>query len=163
MAKLILFMLFVSFQCLSKEIRLMNPEEKTVHVWNELRKDKLAILDNYYAKDLVFEDPLGRIEGLDAMKKYYSVMYENVSDIRFDFSKVIKQNNEYFFRWKMTLRSTKLNGGEDIVVEGGSMILFNQEGLVTYHRDFFDMGEMIYEHIPLLRTVIKSIKGRFSH
>ena len=97
------------------------------------------------------------------MKKYYSVMYENVSDIRFDFSKVIKQNNEYFFRWKMTLKSTKLNGGEDIVVEGGSMILFNQEGLVTYHRDFFDMGEMIYEHIPLLRTVIKSIKGRFSH
>ena len=59
MAKLILFLLFVSFQCLSKEIRLMNPEEKTVHVWNELRKDKLAILDNYYAKDLVFEDPFG--------------------------------------------------------------------------------------------------------
>lgn len=163
MLKILIFSLLISFQTFAKDVTSMTPEEKTVHIWNELRKDNLEILNDYYAKDLVFEDPLGRLEGLDAMKKHYAQLYENVTQIRFEFSKVIKEGNEYFFRWKMILRSSKLNSGEDIVVEGGSMILFNEQGLVTYHRDFFDMGEMIYEHIPLLKTVIKSIKGRFAH
>lgn len=141
----------------------MSEQDKTIAVFNQLNKDNLHILDDYYAKNLVFEDPLGKIEGLDSMKKYYAVMYENVTSIKFDFDQIIKDEKKYFFRWKMTLRSSKLNGGEDIVVEGGSMIFFNEEGLVSYHRDFFDMGAMIYEHIPLLRTVIKSIKNRFAH
>lgn len=146
-----------------KDMKQMTPAEKTIHVFNALRKDNLEILNDYYAKDLVFEDPLGKIEGLTAMKNYYAVMYENVTEIRFDFSKTIAQGNEYFFRWKMVLKSSKLNGGDEIAVEGGSMILFNDAGLVTYHRDFFDMGAMIYEHIPVLRTVIKAIKKRFEH
>lgn len=141
----------------------MNTIEKTIYIFNELRKDNLEILDGYYAKNLVFEDPLGKIEGLPAMKKYYGIMYENVTEIKFDFTKTIKQENEHFFRWKMTMKTSKLNGGDPIVVEGGSMIIFNKEGLVEYHRDFFDMGEMIYEQIPILRSVIKSIKGRFAH
>ena len=138
-------------------------KEKTDKVFNQLRKDNLEILNDFYAEDLVFEDPLGRIEGLPAMKAYYALMYENVTEIKFDFFKSIQEGNEFFFRWTMTLNSTKLNGGKDISVEGGSMIFFNDEGLVTYHRDFFDMGEMIYEQIPLLRGLIKAIKKRFEH
>jgi hypothetical protein len=140
-----------------------NLKEKTDKVFNQLRKDNLEILKDFYAKDLVFEDPLGRIEGLQAMKTYYALMYENVTEIKFDFFKSIQEGNEFFFRWTMTLNSTKLNGGNDISVEGGSMIFFNDEGLVTYHRDFFDMGEMIYEHIPLLKNLIKAVKKRFEH
>ena len=145
------------------QISQLDPEQKTIQVFNQLRKDNLEILDAYYARELVFEDPLGKIEGLDSMKKYYAVMYDNVIDIKFEFIKTVGSGKEFFFRWKMILRSSGLRGGEPISVEGGSMIIFNDQNLVVYHRDFFDMGEMIYEHIPILRTVIKSIKGRFAH
>ncbi|HGP4674712.1 TPA: nuclear transport factor 2 family protein, partial [Vibrio cholerae O1] len=34
------------------------------------------------------------------------------------------------------------------------------EGKVTYHRDYFDMGEMLYEQLPVLGQVIRAIKRR---
>jgi len=37
------------------------------------------------------------------------------------------------------------------------------DGKVISHRDYFDLGEMLYEHIPLLGGVIKSIVGEIKN
>jgi len=31
---------------------------------------------------------------------------------------------------------------------------------VTYHRDYFDLGALIYERVPVLGGLIRGIKGR---
>jgi hypothetical protein len=45
-------------------------------------------------------------------------------------------------------------------VMGNSHIVFNEENLVSYHRDYFDMGEFIYDHVPVLNFVVKKVKER---
>ena len=35
-----------------------------------------------------------------------------------------------------------------------------RDDLIVYQRDFFDMGAMVYEHVPLLRGLIKVIKAK---
>jgi hypothetical protein len=62
--------------------------------------------------------------------------------------------------WKMYLKASGLKGGEEIILNGGSLIKFNDKGLVSYHRDYFDMGEFIYEHIPGLSWIISIVKNR---
>mgnify|MGYP001788744818 CR=1 FL=1 len=61
------------------------------------------------------------------------------------------------------MRAPSLNSGREITVDGVSLITFGgREGKVISHRDYFDMGEFIYERVPILSTVIRIIKNKMS-
>jgi hypothetical protein len=141
-------------------------EEKRLYVqdvYNRFNKDTLDILDGFYTTDVQFEDPLGKITGLAAMKSYYANMYKNVTSIKFDFTEGVCDDNNCVFIWKMTFSSSSLKGGEPVVSYGNSHIKFNEAGLVHYHRDYFDMGEFIYEHIPVVGYLVRKVKKGLSH
>lgn len=136
--------------------------KKTIFVFNELRSDNTHILDDYYASDVVFYDPVGSIKTIDKMKLYYQNMYDGVENIRFDFSNFAKQGEIYYFSWVMYLKTPKLNNSKEFPVTGVSEIHF-RDGLVYYHRDYFDLGEMVYERIPVVGWLTKKIKKRLKH
>ncbi|GAB4419896.1 MAG: nuclear transport factor 2 family protein [Bacteriovoracaceae bacterium] len=138
----------------------MLQQEKIKSVFNTLRADNLQILDDFYAPNTLFVDPLGKHEGLENVKKYYKGLYENVKDIRFETRELISDGNSHVFVWKMILVADGLNGGAPVTLEGNSLIKFNDQNLVIYHRDYFDMGEFIYEHIPVLGWTLKKIKQK---
>lgn len=139
-------------------------QERIIKVFNELNKDTMHILDGFYHPQLDFQDPLGQIKGLPSMKAYYANMYKSVKSIRFEFTKVIQDGDEYVGFWKMYLAAPILNGGNEFWVEGNSHIRFDPKtDLVIYHRDYFDMGAFIYEQLPLLKTVIHQVKKPFLH
>ena len=131
--------------------------------FNEFSYENIDLADSFYAKDVVFEDPLGRIEGLADLKKYYAGLYKSVITIRFEFSSVIRQGNEEVGIWVMHLKTEKLNGGKEFALKGNSHVRYNAEGKVVYHRDYFDMGEFIYEQVPILSSLIQFIKKRLKH
>jgi hypothetical protein len=61
----------------------------------------------------------------------------------------------------MRLKSENLKGGDEVKLDGVSHITFaKDQDLVIFHRDYFDMGEFIYENIPLFGGVVKFIKAR---
>jgi hypothetical protein len=61
----------------------------------------------------------------------------------------------------MTYAVDKLNGGEPIAIEGNSIIKFGgPEDKVVYHRDYFDVGAMVYEHIPVLGWGVRTVKEK---
>jgi hypothetical protein len=45
-------------------------------------------------------------------------------------------------------------------LEGISHLRFGEK--IDYHRDYFDLGQMVYEQIPLVGRIIKTIKKRLS-
>ena len=53
----------------------------------------------------------------------------------------------------------KLASGKTISVEGHSKLVF-KEGKIINHRDYFNVGEMLYKHIPILGGVINYIDKR---
>ena len=67
--------------------------------------------------------------------------------------------DRYHFSWDMHLKTPNLNSGEEFTVSGVSEIHFDGE-LVRYHRDYFDMGEFIYERLPVLGRIVRLIKER---
>ena len=131
--------------------------------FNALDSDHMHVLDAFYAVGVVFEDPLGRIEGLDALKRYYAGMYRNVTAIRFDFSDIIEQGDTHVAVWTMTLEAKGLNHGRPVVLDGNSLLRFGAEDKVSYHRDYFDMGAMIYEYVPVLGFFVNQVKKRLTH
>ena len=78
-------------------------------------------------------------------------------EIKFITQNEIIKNDETVFVWEMHVKHKKIKGGENIVVEGVSIVKY-QGDKVIYHRDYFDIGEMVYENIPILGSMIRWIK-----
>lgn len=116
------------------------------------------IVNNVYSRDMYFEDPFHRVEGLRAFKEYCASLYENLTHCQFRFHDQWAREGDAILTWTMSYAHPKLNGGREIRVEGMSWIIFDEK--VFYHRDYFDGGALLYEHIPLLGGIIRSIKRK---
>lgn len=138
----------------------MEQQEKIKYVFDNLRADNIKILDDFYAKDTTFIDPLGTHKGINSVKDYYRNLYKNVKSIKFTYRDLISSDNSHSLYWTMTLSADGLNRGAPISLEGNSHIRFNQDGFVAYHRDYFDMGEFIYEYVPVMGWAIKKVKNK---
>jgi len=61
----------------------------------------------------------------------------------------------------MTYQHPSLNKGQPIKVEGASKLVVQDDRIIS-HRDYFDAGNLLYEHIPVLKNVIRFLKRRMS-
>lgn len=134
--------------------------QKIDKVFNGLNKDTMHLVDEFYQVDAHFEDPMGRHIGIEEIRKYYINLYKNVESIRFDFSNFICLHKDCSATWAMHVKAAGLNGGEVVSVSGNSVFKFDESGKVIYQRDYFDMGEFIYERIPILKNIILFIKSK---
>lgn len=122
--------------------------------------DRLGLL---YADDIHFNDPLHDVHGLTELRRYFEQLYANVSQLDFDFSGFDQvQDGQGYLRWTMRYRHPRLQGGAPITLQGCSLLLWNAEGKVVRHQDFFDAGALLYEHIPLLGCVIRWLRRRLA-
>ncbi|MGV8918745.1 MAG: nuclear transport factor 2 family protein [Pseudomonas sp.] len=127
----------------------------------ELDKDNLQQLNELYADDVVFTDPLHEVHGLRNVQLYFGELYANVSHLRFDFYAFDQvREGKGYLRWTMSYRHPRLKDGQLIRVEGCSHLLWNDK--VYQHRDFFDAGAMLYEHVPVLGRAITWLKRRLA-
>ncbi|MCG9664806.1 nuclear transport factor 2 family protein [Vibrio mediterranei] len=133
--------------------------EMVSEVYQKLNKNNLHLLEQIYHKDVVFEDSAHRLEGWVQLSAYFDSLYTNVIKCDFDIRHHQQVEDSGFLTWTMQLQHPKLNGGEAVNVNGVSHIRFSGDRVI-YHRDYFDLGEMLYENIPLLGFVIKNIKQR---
>jgi hypothetical protein len=123
----------------------------------------MHLVDAFYAENTHFVDPVVDLKGRAAVRKYYENLYQNVVSIRFEFSGIVTQGAEQVAFWTMILRGKRLKGGEEIRVVGNSHFRLDpQTGQALYHRDYFDMGEFIYEGVPILGSAIRFIKGKLA-
>ena len=127
--------------------------------YGDFGPQQLDCLDSIYSETIVFKDPVHpSIEGLPALREYFAAMMARVESCHFDFVDVVAQEGQAFIKWRMSFAHPKLKSGAVITMPGASFIKFDEH--IYYHEDFYDMGAMIYEHLPLLGAVVKKIKQR---
>lgn len=130
-------------------------------LYRQLSRDTLTreLLLTAYHADIQFTDPLHSITGVDAMQHYFAELYSNIIDCEFEFHDEYFANDTAIICWTMHYRHPHLRGGKTITVSGNSQLRFDSNG-IYWQRDFVDMGAMLYEHIPLLGSLIRLIKRR---
>jgi hypothetical protein len=127
-------------------------------IYQDLRRDTLSLLDEVYAADVLFEDPLHRIEGLPALKAYFARLYEGVDTIGFEFGEVMEGPGQAMLTWTMHMKHRRLRAGESLALPGATHIRFGNR--VHYHRDYFDAGALLYERLPLLGGIVRAVRAR---
>ncbi|WP_440873904.1 nuclear transport factor 2 family protein [Thalassotalea sp. PLHSN55] len=145
----------------SESANLDSPQWLThfIGVYQNLSTDNLDSLAQVYHQDVIFSDPLHNIEGFVNLYDYFIGLYSNLISCSFDIQQVIKQDSHAAIYWKMRYQHPKLNKGQVIVVEGHSHIQ-GAGNKVIYHRDYLDVGAMLYEQLPIFGSLTRWLKNK---
>ena len=141
----------------------MTFEEQFHQVYEDLLSIDMNQLESLYHKDIKFIDPITTHQGIAAVKDYFSQLLTSADICRFTIHSMLNctaaagQPYSYVVEWTMQLRLK--NKTTMIHVDGVSMLKVC-DGKIRYHRDYYDLGEMVYEHIPVLRRIIHYIKKK---
>ncbi|MGL5430686.1 MAG: nuclear transport factor 2 family protein [Vibrio sp.] len=127
--------------------------------YQHIDKKQLHKLPEIYHHNVVFEDPAHRIQGVQALTDYFATLYQNVERCSFVIDEQYSVDEGAFLIWTMYLRHPKLAKGQLVRVNGVSYLRFADDKVI-YHRDYFDMGQMLYERLPILGSLIRTIKRR---
>ncbi|UTW49019.1 nuclear transport factor 2 family protein [Bacterioplanoides sp. SCSIO 12839] len=140
-------------------------------LYHKLNRGQVShdILASVYDEKIQFRDPFHQVNGLESLTHYFINMYENVEHIEFEFGHSwldsVDANNHTntktsaFIRWQMRYQHPRINSGKTVQVDGGSELIWHNDKIIQ-HQDFFDGGQMLYEHLPLMGWAIRKLKER---
>lgn len=126
---------------------------------NDLQTADLSELHNLYADDIVFKDPVHKIQGLVELEDYFDGLCAELSDCRFEYLDELVSEDSAYIKWIMHFRHPKL-GNRLISVRGVSHIKFSER--IEFQEDFYDMGAMLYEQLPVLGNVTRWLRHRLA-
>ena len=126
------------------------------NAYRDMLQMDLSRLDLLYAEDVQFRDPIHRVQGLPALQDYFSSVIADVEECRFEFLDQLLADQSAYFKWDMYLRHPRLSKGELIIVRGISQIQY--EDRIYYHEDSYDVGQMFYEHVPVIGAMTRWLK-----
>ncbi|GAA4898524.1 nuclear transport factor 2 family protein [Ferrimonas pelagia] len=143
------------------EHRAAQPDLMTrfIEIYQQLDRDNLALLAQIYHPLIRFEDPAHRIEGLPALERYFAQLYAEILSCRFEIHQQMSDDDQAFVQWTMHFAHPRLAQGRMRTVAGITRLTF-ADGLIISHRDYFDLGEMLYEAVPLLGSAVRFVKAR---
>ncbi|QPI41110.1 nuclear transport factor 2 family protein [Pectobacterium aroidearum] len=127
--------------------------------YRELTNEGLTTLGDIYHQDIHFIDPVSSHHGLSALHSYFSHSLENLSYCQFDISDIHTFRGGATMFWTMHYAHPSLKHNAPLTLAGCSHLLFADDRVI-YHRDYYDMGAMLYQHVPLLGSLIHYLKSR---
>ena len=133
--------------------------ERVKEAYQSLGTDHLSDVESLYASDIYFEDPSHAVQGRSGLMQHFAKQFASLKKCEFKYHSTIVNDTDVFMTWTMFLNHPKLRAGETIRIEGASY-LRTRNGKVYYHRDYFDLGAMLYENVPLLGRIIQKLKER---
>jgi len=132
-------------------------EQFIVNMNSIQHKNAKHVLANIYTEDIVFIDPVKSISGLDDLTKYFENLYQSVTACHFTLTSHLPNSRRYSLEWLMHLQHKKISNNQEIELNGASFIEFKDDK-VCYHRDYYDLGALVYERIPILGSVIRKVR-----
>lgn len=134
--------------------------ERLVQFFEELQPQDLPRLAQMYAQDARFKDPFNEVQGLPAIERIFAHMFEALDSPHFIVTERIVQNHKCFLVWDFRFRFKRFDTATWQTVRGGTHLVFNDAGLVTLHRDYWDAAEELYEKLPMVGGLMRWLKRR---
>ena len=129
--------------------------------YQQLNASKLTQLSSIYSQDITFIDPVARHTGLNQLTAYFERLLKNCTACCFEIVDKSFHKTGGWMSWTMVFEHPRLNKGRQVEVEGTSLFKI-ANNKITYQRDYYDMGAMLYENVPLLGSIIKRIRRRLA-
>jgi steroid delta-isomerase len=113
--------------------------------------------------DFIFIDPFNHTQGKANYQKVLEAALHDSLDMKFSIKETIRNENIAYLSWNYSFRPrNKILGDDKISLDGMSEIKISDSGLISYHRDYWDVSSTIYERIPVIGFILKKLRRRIA-
>jgi len=116
-------------------------------------------LDDVYGEPLYFNDTFHTFRSREALKNYFLRLSETAKT-NVTFLDVQSAGDDVLVRWSMTIRFSVWWKDIDVNSIGISHVRFDENDKIIMHQDYWDGVEGFYAHLPLVGSLLKSIRAR---
>jgi steroid delta-isomerase len=133
--------------------------EKVIDYFETLTPRSLAQLEAVYGEDAHFIDPFNDVTSQAGIRRVFEHMFASLESPRFEIVQAVTEADHCFLVWNFRFR--RHAAGEQLI-HGASHLRYGPDGRIALHRDYWDTGRELYEHLPLLGAVLRWLRGRLS-
>lgn len=134
------------------------PVQQLKQFYERFSAGTIARLDEIYTPDVEFRDPVHTLNGSLALRNYLRGMAVNLRQYSIRYLDELLSDNAAYLTWELDYAHPRLRGGRVITVRGISHLRFTTR--VFYHEDCYDLGALVYEHVPGIGFATRGLKRR---
>ncbi len=129
-----------------------------VRFFETLTLQSVTDLPRFYAADCRFKDPFNDVRGLDALGAIFRHMFDQLDAPRFIVRERVVEMPRVLLAWDFEFRFRRWQPRVTQCIHGASLLSFDDAGLVTMHRDYWDAAEELYEKLPGIGALLRLLK-----
>jgi len=137
----------------------MTSARKYAEFLESVSPQTLEDFDQFVGEDVYFSDPFHQVRGIELFKGVFSEMFMKVGPVRFEVSRVFQADREAVLIWEFSA----LLMNRPWIVPGTSHIVFDQNGKVIEHIDYWDSGRYFLMHLPVIGRFVSWLYRRVGH
>lgn len=128
-----------------KPITIETVKELWSKTYNTDGKPDWSHIFPYYHKDIVFQDTIQRIEGIEDFTAMCNRLTKRTYKLNMEIVSIVQNENIIMFEWIMTMMFKKY---PSTPLYGCSKLTISNDGLILEQRDYYDLWGDIFNNIP---------------
>ncbi len=99
----------------------------------------------YYHKDIIFQDTIQRIEGIEDFTAMCNRLTKRTNQLNMEIVTIVQNDNVIMFEWIMTMMFNKY---PSTPMYGATKLIISDDGYILEQRDYYDLWGDIFNNIP---------------
>lgn len=132
--------------------------EQLIAFYHDLTPESVRRFTEFYSEDAYFKDPFNEVRGVEAIQRIFAHMFRQVDAPRFVVSERVADANGVVLVWAFSFRTRLWGRGKTQTMRGASHLKFDADGIVIYHRDYWDAAEELYMKLPVIGSVMRGVR-----
>lgn len=137
-----------------------DPVARVVDIFEHLTPESVQQLGAIYSPHVWFKDPFNEVRGLPQVQGIFSHMFVALDRPRFVVTDIVAANGQCFLTWNFAFHLKRFDRATLQTIRGASHLKFTADGLIDFHRDYWDAAEELYEKLPVLGRLMRWLKRR---
>jgi steroid Delta-isomerase len=129
-----------------------------VSLYETMSVDDLSHLERFFTSNARFKDPFNDVQGLDKIHRVFDNMFSDLDYPTFSIDEAFLNDDIAYLKWRFNAQLK----GKQIAIVGLSRVVFNDQGLVSEHIDYWDASEQFYMKLPVIGAVLRFIQRKVS-
>jgi limonene-1,2-epoxide hydrolase len=131
------------------ELNLDTIRELWSRTYNTQGKPDWSHIYPYYHPDIVFQDSIQRIEGIEGFIALCERLTKRCKELRMEIHAAAQDGRVIFMQWTMTMMFDKF---PSTPVCGSTVLTLGEDGRIVNQRDYYDLWGDIFNGIPWFRA-----------
>ena len=128
-----------------KQLNIDTIKELWSITYNTEGKPDWSHIFKYYHKNIVFQDTIQRIEGIDKFVEMCNRLTKRTKQLNMEIVSIAQNENVIIFDWIMTMMFKKY---PSTPLYGSTKLTISEDNFILEQRDYYDLWGDIFNNIP---------------